>query len=135
MKRLGLKTLVYYCFTYAIGGVFLICISTILPLISRTVIELSKANITSAAAETISRFGNIAVVILFFVGILIIIFGIIGAVMKYFGIAYELGDYSLKLTHGIVSKFEISIPYKNIQDIDLNQKIDRNRRTHYSFWR
>lgn len=97
--------------------------SLVLPVITRFIIEITQTRMSEAAADMVARFGNIILVVLFFIGIFAIIFGIISAIMKYAGISYELGEYSLKLKHGIISNFEISIPFKNIQDIDLNQSI------------
>ncbi len=56
-------------------------------------------------------------------GIFAFFLGIIIGILRYASIQYELGDYALRLNRGIISKAEISIPFKNIQDVDLNQSI------------
>ena len=49
------------------------------------------------------------------------IFAFIVATIRYFGYAYSLGDNSFHISLGILNKFDISIPYRQIQDVNLER--------------
>jgi len=58
----------------------------------------------------------------FVISLILIIVGFIIGWLEYINYAYTLSEFDLRMRRGVLNRREISIPYRQIQDVD----IDRN---------
>lgn len=122
-KTLGIKTLIFYIIQRTLPSFLILLIAVYLPNITRFFILNFNLNINTSWISAINRFGNIAVALLFLLFMILLLIGIISSLIKYFGTVYSLDDYAFRLTKGIIGKNEISIPYKHIENVDVQQSI------------
>jgi uncharacterized membrane protein YdbT with pleckstrin-like domain len=75
--------------------------------------------VSNSLAESIS--GGIAYVSLFLLllGVIAFLAGFIVSLLQYRNYAFTLDEFDLKLRRGVFSQKEVSIPYRQIQDIDI----------------
>lgn len=52
-----------------------------------------------------------------------LLFAIIGASMNYYGYRFALDENALRIRRGIITKNEVSIPYRQITDVDMEQTL------------
>jgi len=77
----------------------------------------------SAGSSAISGFISNASVLLFLGSIILMLMGVIVALIQYRNSIFVLDQFSLKFHRGFLNQTEISIPYRQIQDIDLVRTI------------
>ncbi len=122
-KHFGVRSFLYKILSSAILGGFLIIVSLAISPLSELLISKTGIRLTFEQIELMHRVINILIAILFLSGVLAVIFGILSAIFRYASLTYTLGDYAFKLEKGLISKNEISIPYKNIQAVDTDQSV------------
>jgi len=88
-------------------------LSTLFPFLST-----NQASLDSA--DKVLTLGIVAGIPLIF---LFVFLAFIIALVRYFGYAYSLDENSFRVSLGILNKFDISIPYRQIQDINLERTL------------
>ncbi len=122
-KRFGLKTLIWYLISKTIFGFFLLFLGLNFPPIIRLIISATKIIVSQEYVKTLNLTLGAATAVVISLGLIAIFLGIISSIIKYFGTTYTITDYSIRLRHGLIARNEISIPYKSIEDVDLDQSI------------
>lgn len=100
-QSLGARTLIYYLYRNTLLGVILLIVSFVIGTINPDI------GLISSALMVLSFF--------------IIIVGAIRGWIKYVSCTFVLGEYALIIRRGILSKRETSIPYRQIQNVDISQ--------------
>ncbi len=75
----------------------------------------------SAMAASISNVGTIVILILLIVSLVVLIVGIIIARLEYKNLTYTFEEFDLRMKKGILHRTENSIPYRQIQDVDIDR--------------
>ncbi len=119
---LGFRALIAYVIKGLLPGVILLFLSLALLSFKNTVIGLFlHSGYTSA--------DGVNKIILFLTGglylfaIAAIAIGLFVNLWRYFGTHIMLDDFAFRINRGIISKDEISIPYRQIQDVDIDESI------------
>ena len=117
-QRLGIKVFYYYLSQKVLAGFLLLLVSFFIyssksGLISKMIIlfPLSMA----------SSIFNYSVGILSIISILLMVIGATISWLDYVSCDFTLDDNAFIIRRGILNKKEISIPYRQIQDIDIEQ--------------
>jgi membrane protein YdbS with pleckstrin-like domain len=122
--HLGHTTLYYLLFKYGFPAVILFLLELILLGIAaggNTLPPFSEwvsANTASAQIVHITAAGILPLLIL-----LAIAFALVMAYGWYFSFRYKLGDNDLSFEKGLLGRQEISIPFHQIQNVDVEQSI------------
>lgn len=128
-QRLGYKAFLILAFRrFAIGLFFLLLVFVILffrqflldSVTNTLVIEgVSKAS----AAGTASMIMIYLTLVIFWVGVVISFFGIVIAFLEYINYTYQFNEFDLIMKKGILDRKETSIPYRQIQDMNVDRPI------------
>ena len=117
-QKLGINVFYYYLSKKTpIGLVALVISIFISSLKVAMVLKLAFFVSLSTSAMIVSYFING----LFLISALLIIYGIVMSYISYIGCSYNLGENAFSITKGYFNKREISIPYRQIQNIDIEQ--------------
>ncbi|NVN96945.1 PH domain-containing protein [Candidatus Nomurabacteria bacterium] len=90
----------------------------------------SKDTITLKLSTLISHSASLVAIKYFITGIfgisiLLIIIGLIISWLSYISFEFTLGENAISVKRGILNKREISIPYRQIQNIDIEQSFNQ----------
>ncbi len=121
--HLGTITFLYHIFQRSLFGVLLLILAVYLPTISRVMIWAFQVQIDTDSISMIDRVGNILVAVFAGLGLISIVFAIISSYITHISNSYELTDTAIKLRKGWISKNEISIPYKGIETVNIDQSV------------
>ncbi len=116
-QKLGIKVFLYFLYKKIIIGIILLILSFV-ALYYKDVIGLKLFFILGGKAGSIIN----SSIILFFVISLIFLFGgIILSWLDYISCTFILGDNAFSIKRGILNKKEVSIPYRQIQNVSIEQ--------------
>jgi len=119
--RLGHTTLYYLLFKYGFPAIVLFFIELVL------VGAASGGNVLPPFSEWVSTYSTFADIVRVAVGLvpplifIAIAFGVIMAYVWYYSFRYKLDDNDLAFEKGLVGREEISIPFRQIQNVDIEQ--------------
>ncbi|MEI7462779.1 MAG: PH domain-containing protein [Candidatus Taylorbacteria bacterium] len=72
---------------------------------------------------TLNSISSIMIIGLFLLSGLLFIVGLIISYLQYHFYTYSFGEFSLKLIRGILHREEVSIPYRQMQDINIDRPL------------
>ena len=121
-QRLGLRALVLYIIKGILPGMILLFMAFII-LGLKDIIINSFINAGYAGPNTINTIVLFTIGGLYIASMLVLAIGLIFNLLHYFSTTFGMDDYGFKLHRGIISKNEISIPYHQIQDVDVDQSV------------
>ena len=117
-QKLGIRVLYFYLSRRITIGLLLlfafIILSSTQSFIASTISPLLGMKTSLALIHYLS-FG------LFLISILLILVGIFMSWLDYIGCTFSLEEQSIKINRGILNKKEVSIPYRQVQDITIEQ--------------
>jgi len=117
-QKLGGRVFCYYFYKKIILGIVFLVISVIILSLKDTlVIQMAFLH----SANTANKIIDFLTAGLFFVSFLALIGGVILSWLNYISCTFVLNDISFVINRGILNKKTISIPYKQIQDITIEQ--------------
>ena len=128
-QNLGKKTLMLILTRRTSVGfvVFIasIILATITPAISTMIVNIMSLSGTSghSAVANISGAVSSFAVMALLAGIILIMVGIIIGLIQYRNHVFILDEFSLKFRRGIFDQMEVSIPYRQIQDMNIVRTI------------
>jgi len=124
-QNLGRKTFMLILTRRTSIGFTLFLISIVLAFLGSSlsqglvgIMTLSGSNASHAAATIAGALSTITVMA-FLASIILIMVGIIIALIQYRNHVFVLDEFSLKYRRGIFDKMEVSIPYRQIQDMNI----------------
>ena len=124
-QKLGIRT--FWVFVLENSGIAAIIFVLWLILIIVEGIGISKIFSFTAAYPAVLALINTAfawgVLIGLGLWIIALIFAIMVAGLDYYGYRFALDDNALRIRRGVLNKDEISIPYRQITDVDMEQTI------------
>lgn len=122
-QRLGFRTFLFY----SLQGVFPAIISFVAAIL---LAALPQTGLLDGAATAFGipteSFTNILWYIfggLILITLAIIVFGIIIAYIRYLSCSFSINEFGFKIRKGFLSKYETSIPFKQVQDVSIDQSI------------
>ena len=124
-QQLGRKTFLLFLSRKVTAAIVILLIAFILadigPSISQGVAGITAmgGGVNYGTESSIS--GGIAYVsvLLFLLGVIVFLIGFIISLLQYRNYVFTLDEFNLKLRRGIFSQKETSIPYRQIQDVDI----------------
>jgi uncharacterized membrane protein YdbT with pleckstrin-like domain len=117
-QRLGIRVFYYYLSKKILVGLVLFVVSLIcLSLKDSVLIKVLFMFPGATASNLMGSFINI----LFIVSFLFLIGGMVLAWIKYLSCTFTFGDVAFNIERGILSKKEIAIPYRQIQNVNIEQ--------------
>ncbi len=122
-QTLGTKTLRFLLLRNSIGGLLLLVISIALFIGSGSLERLLPFNAAGVSADTSAAIIHTLTSIFLFASLAVLL--IIAAVtwVSYANTTFLLNEYALAIRKGFMNKREILIPYRQIQDVDLNRTL------------
>jgi uncharacterized membrane protein YdbT with pleckstrin-like domain len=117
-QKLGIKVFYYYLSKKVmIGFVFLIISFIISSLREAIILKLIYIISLDISILLVKYFIDI----LFIISTLFILYGVVISWIKYISFSFNLGETALSISHGLFTKKEVSIPYRQIQNINIEQ--------------
>jgi len=127
-QHLGLKAFILLLIRRTLV-VYILIIIIIVAVSAHSMIISSISSTLKTAGQTIYSDSSIAsgfsqvIVILFFVTLILFTLGLIISLLEYKNYAFTLEEFDLKMRKGIFDRKEISISYRQIQDVNLEQSL------------
>ena len=121
-QKLGLKVFYYYLSKNILAGIILFIISMLIA--SLKVAAISKLTYIMKVGTATVIMGYL-ITGLFIVSTLVLIIGALISWVKYISCTFTIGENSLSIKRGIVSKKEVSIPFRQIQDVSIEQSFSK----------
>src|ERR1019366_792842 len=124
-QHLGQRTFMLFISRRVTLGVVAFLISGVLAFIGPSLaVGIGSAaslggSASRATVATIGGYISSFTILLFLVSVILVLVGIIIALVQYRNYIFVLNEFSLKMKHGLLNQLEISIPYRQIQDINL----------------
>ena len=118
-QKLGIKVFYYYLSKKISIGLVVLVLSIIIS--SFKVAMILQLIHISVSLTTSTMIVGYFINGLFLISALLIIYGTIISYIKYIGCTYNLGENAFSITKGYFNKREVSIPYRQIQNIDIEQ--------------
>ena len=117
-QKLGIRVFYYYLWKRLSVGVLLFIASVILVFLKSAIVSKIVFVMPENAAVTVVSY---SILLLFAVSILFIAGGFLISWLYYISCTFTVGDVSFNIKRGILNKREISISYRQIQDINIEQ--------------
>lgn len=129
-QRLGRKAFILLFSRKAIVAILFIIISLVLLGLSSSIIK-GLALITSMGGQAtatsvgpISSGVSLIVSGCFLFGIFILLLSFVTTWIQYHNFSFDFGEFDLHLKRGIIDRKETSIPYRQIQDVNIERNFD-----------
>ena len=126
---LGEKAYILMASRKMMPGVIMLLISAILLALKGIITSLvyrgfsAGGNSGSAMVASIGSTSTTVILILFIVSLVVLIFGIAIARLEYKNLTYTFEEFDLRMKKGILHRTENSIPYRQIQDVDIDRTL------------
>jgi uncharacterized membrane protein YdbT with pleckstrin-like domain len=126
---LGEKAYILMASRKMMPGVIMLLISAILLALKSIITSVVYSGFSaagggsSAMAASISSAGTTVIVTLLIISLLVLIVGIIIARLEYKNLTYTFEEFDLRMKKGILHRTENSIPYRQIQDVDIDRSL------------
>jgi uncharacterized membrane protein YdbT with pleckstrin-like domain len=117
-QKLGGRVFRYYFYKKILLGIVLLVISVIALSFKDTLVSVTTPIFSANAANNII---NYLVIGLFSISFIALLGGVFISWLDYISCTFILGDLSFVIKRGILSKKITTIPYKQIQDISIEQ--------------
>ena len=121
-QKLGIKVFYYYLYKDILIGGFLLILSIIVSLFKAELISKFSIFINTNSSTLIT---NYLIDGLFFLSVFILIIGIIASYFKYISSSFIIGENTFTIRNGILNKKETSIPYQQIQAMNIEQSFSQ----------
>ena len=128
-QHLGQKTFIIMILRGALPGILLLIIVIILSFFKDSLIQNMTGNLTlvgqavPAFGSNIMTFIPLLFPVLFFLAMIFGGLGIILSALQYHFFIFTLEEFGIKLKQGILSFEEITIPYRQMQDVDVTRPL------------
>jgi len=128
-QRLGRKAFFLLFGRRAAIAILFIIVSLVLLAVSGSIIKglaiaLSSGQSTATTVGPISSFISFIVSGCFLIGIFLFLIGFVISWLEYRNFTFDFGEFDLHLSRGIIDKRETSIPYRQIQDVNIERNFD-----------
>jgi len=117
-QKLGIKVFYYYLSKKISVGLLLLIASIVFSSLKSAIISKIIFLFPKSLSTAIVSYFSIG---LFIVSILLIFGGLLMSWFNYINLSFTLDENSFNIRRGIFSKKEVSIPYRQIQDVDIEQ--------------
>jgi len=123
-QNLGRKTMMLILARKTTIGFVVLIVSVILAFLSPVIAVMigglvSLGGASNSTIVSIANAINSFSVMALLAGVILVLVGMIVGLIEYRNHVFVLDEFNIKFRHGIINKTEISIPYRQIQDINL----------------
>lgn len=122
-QTLGYKTLRFSLFRNSIGAVALSVLSIIILFARGEILNAIPFDMMGVEADTALRIVNSLTGILSVVSLLILLTIVVVTWIIYIHTTFVFNQYALKIKTGFIHKREILIPYRQIQNVNINRSL------------
>lgn len=128
-QHLGKRTLVIMILQGALPGVVLLLLVIGLSFSKTTIVNDITDNIETVTTlfpvigANIENFGSMFIPLIFFLAILLGSVGIVLSALRYHFYVFTLEEFGIKLRQGVLRVVEISIPYRQMQNVDVTRSL------------
>lgn len=129
-QRLGRKAFFLLLMRKVTVAILFIIVSLVLLAVSGKIIQglaialSAGGQATATTVGPISSFVSFIVSGCFLIGILLLLVGFIVSWLEYRNFTFDFGEFDLHLARGIIDRKETSIPYRQIQDVNIERNFD-----------
>lgn len=120
-QKLGIKVFYYYLSKRVVVGILLLVVSFF---ISSTKGALVTKMALIIPLTTSLTSANFLVNGLFVLSVLLVLFGVVTSWINYISCKYTLDENALSIRRGILNKKEVFIPYRQIENINIDQTLN-----------
>lgn len=126
-QHLGRKTLILMFIQGVLPGVILFLLVIVLSFIKPSLFYdlnnklITTNEIVSIISNNLPDINSLLIPATFFLAVILSGLGIIINILRYHFFVFTLEEFSLKLRKGILNVEEISIPYRQIQNVDITR--------------
>jgi uncharacterized membrane protein YdbT with pleckstrin-like domain len=127
--HLGIKALLLLLLRYVAIGVVFYIVAFVAYLFQNVLVVNAVQTFTIAGATTLSDPNMVAYYLsvgingLFVLSLILMVIGAVVAYLQYHFYTYTLEEFNLILRRGVLNKEEVSIPYRQMQDININRSL------------
>lgn len=121
-QRLGLRALILYIVKGLLPGVILLFLTFIVLLAKNPIVNIFVSS-GYTGADSINKIVLFVIGGLYIASMLLLLIGLLANLLHYISCKFYMDDYGFKLHRGIISRDEVSIPYRQIQDVDVDQSM------------
>ena len=119
-QRLGIKVFYYYLSKRISIGI-IVLVGTIILASFKGVLVLKLANIVPLVTAT--SIVNVLINGMFIVSAILIFLGLLTSFVKYLSCDFTMDENAFNIRRGFLTKREVSIPYRQIQNINIEQSL------------
>lgn len=129
-QRLGRKAFFLLLARKATIASIFIAVSLVLLVLSGSIVKelailLSLGGQSGAsAASSVSSLVSFVVSGCFLIGLFLLLVGFAASWIQYRNFTFDFGEFDLHLSRGIIDRRETSIPYRQIQDVNIQRNFD-----------
>ncbi|MBU6370765.1 MAG: PH domain-containing protein [Patescibacteria group bacterium] len=120
-QRLGFRALVLSIVKGLLPGLVL-AVGAVVVLLMKNAIGQALVS-AGYGADTVGKILLFAVGGLYVFAVIMLGLGLVYALIGYFSTRFGLDDYAFKLHRGLISRDEVTIPYHQIQDVNVEQSV------------
>jgi len=120
-QKLGIKVFYYYLSKKISAGIALLVVSFIISSFKDSMVSGLNSFLSLITATSIVTYFING---LFIVSVLLLVLGGLMSWFKYISCDFTLGENAFSIRKGVLSKKEVSIPYRQIQNIDIEQSFN-----------
>lgn len=117
-QKLGIRVFYYFLYKKVLFALILFVITALFFSVKSTIISGLSSILPSSLSMGIVSFLGIGLLI---ISIFVLIVGVIMSWLSYISCTFILGDNAFIIRRGILSKKEVSIPYRQVQDVTIEQ--------------
>lgn len=121
-QRLGFRAFIFYMIKGFLPGAVLLILTFVVLSVKNLVID-SFIGSGYVGVDSINKIVLFVIGGLYVISILLLVIGIAVNLMHYFGCRFGMDEYAFKLHRGIISRDEVTIPYRQIQDVNVDQSV------------
>lgn len=122
-QRLGFRTFLFYTFQHIFLAVITLAGAIGVTLLPQTGI-LDNATVSfNITPETLTSVLWFLFLALICATVLIIILGTSIAYLQYMSLSFLIDEFGLKIRKGFFSKYELTIPFRHIENVNIDQSI------------
>lgn len=120
-QHLGHKAFIFFLWRYCNKSIVIFIAAAIIAFGRMPIISLVTGKKTFDGASALEIYSYDFVLLIFTLAFILFIIGYVSAYFEYKNYSFTLEEYSLKVRKGIMSKEEISVPYRQIQDVNIER--------------
>ncbi len=125
-KHLGLKALVLILLRRLFGVFILFFVAVVFSFLKNPIVDVLSKNISADSSFSAVNIGNLASLFetgFYVIAGLLFAISILIGFLEYDFFTFTLEEFNLKVRRGILNREELSIPYRQVQNVDIDRSL------------